>query len=112
MLFSDYKSHPTVKVLVGISPCGSFNFVSSAYPGSTSDKHIVIKSGFLFPELWEEGDAVMADRGFLIDEYLKPLGVELIIPSLKRREQFIEPEVIKSQQIAAERIHVERMIHG
>lgn len=111
LMYSDYKSHTTVKVLVGIAPGGGFTFVSSAYPGSISDKNIVIKSGFLYPELWEPGDAIMADRGFLIADYVHPLGVELIIPSfLKGREQFTESEVVRSQQIAAERIHVERMI--
>ena len=111
MMYSDYKSHTTVKVLVGIAPGGGFTFVSSAYPGSISDKDIVIKSGLLYPELFEKGDTIMADRGFLIEEYLKPLGVDLIIPSfLKGRDQFKGDEVVKSQQIAAERIHVERMI--
>ncbi|XP_057294615.1 uncharacterized protein LOC130623142 [Hydractinia symbiolongicarpus] len=111
LMYSDYKSHTTVKVLVGIAPGGGFTFVSSAYPGSISDKNIVIKIGFLYPELWEPGDAIMADRGFLIADYVHPLGVKLIIPSfLKGRYQFTESEVVRSQQIAAERIHVERMI--
>ena len=65
MVYSEYKSHTTVKVLVGIAP-GGFSFVASAYPGSISDKQIVVKSGFLNPKLWEDRDAVMADRGFLI----------------------------------------------
>ena len=53
----------------------------------------------------------MADRGFAIEDYLSPLGVKLVIPSfLKGRGQLTEKEVIKSQQIANERIHVERMI--
>ena len=38
MLYSDYKSHTTVKVLVGIVHGGGFCFVSSAFPGSISDK--------------------------------------------------------------------------
>ncbi|XP_057294701.1 uncharacterized protein LOC130623245 [Hydractinia symbiolongicarpus] len=111
LMYSDYKSHTTVKVLVGIAPGGGFTFISSAFPGSISDKNIVVKSGILYPELWEPGDAIMADRGFLIAEYVNPIGVELIIPCfLRGRDQFSESEVIQSQQIAAERIHVERMI--
>ena len=70
-----------------------------------------MKSGFLNPNLWEQGDIVMADQGFLIEDYLKPLGVGLEIPNfLKRRGQFTIKETVKSQQIANERIHVERMI--
>ena len=111
LTYSDYKSHTTVKVLVGIAPGGGFTFISSAFPGSISDKNISIKSGLLYPELWEPGDAIMADRGFLIADYVQPLGVELIMPSfLKGRDQFNENEVVQSQQIASERIHVERMI--
>ena len=111
MMWSDYKSHTTVKVLVGIAPGGGFTFISAAFPGSISDKNIVIKSGLLYPELWEKGDAIMADRGFTIDDYLKPIGVDLIIPSfLKGRQQLDADEVVRTQQIACERIHVERMI--
>nr|XP_047145865.1 uncharacterized protein LOC124818814 [Hydra vulgaris] len=111
LLYSDYKSHTTVKILVGIAPGGGFTFISAAYPGSISDKEITIKSGLLNPTLWNHGEVVMADRGFTIQDYLSPLGVKLIIPSfLRSREQFTETEVIQSQQIASERIHVERMI--
>ena len=108
---SDYKSHTTVKVLVGIAPGGGFNFISSAYPGSISDKDITFHGGILNPQLWELGDAIMADRGFTIKEYTDTIGIELIISSfLNGREQLFENEVIHTQQIASERIHVERMI--
>ena len=111
MMYSDYKSHTTVKVLVGITPGGGFTFISSAFPGSTSDKQITIKSGLLNPELWNPGEELMADRGFLVEEYLGPLGVGLVMPAfLNGREQFGEKEVVASQQIPSERIHVERMI--
>ena len=111
MLYSDYKSHTTVKCLVGISPAGGFNFISSIYPGSTSDKEMTIRCGILNPALWEQGDGLMADRGFTIADYTKPMGIDLVIPDfLKGRDQLSPDEVIKSQQIANERIHVERMI--
>ena len=77
MLYSDYKSHTTVKALVGIAPGGGFTFISAIYPGSISDRSIVVKCGFLNPDLWVKGDAVMADRGFTIEDYLTPLGVSL-----------------------------------
>jgi len=97
-------------VLVGITPGGGFNFISSAYPGSISNKDITFR-GILNPQLWEHGDAIMADRGFTIQEYTDNLGIKLIIPSfLNGREQLHENEVIQTQQIASERIHVERMI--
>ena len=111
MMYSDYKSHKTVKNLVGIAPGGGFTFISNTYPGSISDKEIVVKSGFLNPNLWEQGDIVMVDRGFLIEYYLKPLGVGLEIPNfLKGRDQLTIKETVKSHQIANEKIIVERMI--
>ena len=110
-LYSDYKSHTTVKVLVGITPGGGFNFISKAYPGSTSDKEITLRSGILNPVMWEKEDALMADRGFTIQEYTGVLKIELIIPAfLHGRDQLSGSEIIKTQQIANERIHVERMI--
>ena len=110
-LYSSYKGHVTLKILFGIMPGGGFTFISACFVGSISDRDICLKSGFLAEELWDTGDAVMADRGFTISDFLEPLGVELIIPSfLGGREQLSEAETIRSQQIAAERIHVERMI--
>ena len=38
MMYSDYKSHTTVKTLVGIALGGGFTFISNIYPGSISDK--------------------------------------------------------------------------
>ena len=62
---------------------------------------IVVKSGFLNPNLWEQGDIVMADQGFLIEDYLKPLGLGLEIPNfVKGRDQFTTKKTVKNQQIA------------
>ena len=53
----------------------------------------------------------MADRGFTVKDYTDTLHVKLVIPAfLKGRDQLSEEELILSQQIASERIHVERMI--
>ena len=53
----------------------------------------------------------MADHGFTVEEYLTPSGVKLIIPLVfKERSQFNEQEIVKIQQIANERIYVEKMI--
>ena len=108
LLYSDYKSHTTVKVLVGITPGGGFNFISKAYPGSTSDKEITLRSGILNPMMWEKEDALMEDRGFTIQEYTDVLKIEPAF--LHGRDQLSGSEIIKTQQIANEQIHVERMI--
>jgi len=67
-LYSSYKSHTTLKGLVGIAPHGAITFVSSLYTGGISDKEITRCSGIL--DLLEEGDSVMADKGFDIEEVL------------------------------------------
>ena len=43
-LYSSYKSHTTLKDLIGISPNGSIYFVSELWSGSISDRELVIKS--------------------------------------------------------------------
>ena len=46
--------------------------MSQVFPGSVSDRDMVVKSGLLNPQLWEAGDG-------LIKDYLTPLGVSLEI---------------------------------
>ena len=53
----------------------------------------------------------MADRGFVIYDELKELGVVLNIPCfLAGKDQLTAAEVKESQSIASVRIHVERAI--
>ena len=52
------------KLLVRITPTGVVSFTPPLKTGSISDEEIVRQSGLL--DLREEGDAVMADKGFVI----------------------------------------------
>ena len=70
--FSTYKNKNTVKVLVGITPSGAVSFVSQTYEGSISDRKLVEISGLL--DKLEAGDELMADKGFLIQDLLTPIG--------------------------------------
>ncbi|XP_064455087.1 uncharacterized protein LOC135366348 [Ornithodoros turicata] len=72
--FSTYKSANTFKGLIGISPDGTVTFVSNLFPGSISDKECVRQSGFLTLP-FDEGDVVMADKGFRIQEMLNDIKV-------------------------------------
>ena len=74
LTFSSYKNHNTYKGLIGISPTGAVVFVLDLYPGSISDK-LTQRCGII--DMLDKDDAVMADRGFDIEE-LK--GVKLNIP--------------------------------
>ena len=81
--------------------------MSKLYPGNTSDKELIRKSGLL--DLLETGDSIMADRGFDIMEDLAPRGVKLNIPPfLGGQSQLDQRELIETRRIAPLRIHVER----
>ena len=109
-LFSNYKHHTTLKGLIGISPRGAITFISQLYTGSISDREIVARSGFLdLP--FEDNDSVMADKGFTIQDLL-PMGVSFNIPPfLGSSSQMPAEDVVKTQEIASLRIHVERAIN-
>ena len=52
-------------------------FISDLYGGNISDKKLTAECGIL--KLIESGDAIMADRGFTIEDYLLA-GVTLNVP--------------------------------
>lgn len=109
--YSNYKSANTLKGLIGVTPGGCISFVSQLYTGSISDKEITQRSGLLVLPFMP-GDSLMADKGFDIQELLDPLGVKLNIPPfLEKRDQMSADDVIRTQEIASERIHVERAIN-
>jgi len=68
--YSNYKSHNTLKCLLGVDPKGGIIFVSQLYEGSISDKELLKRCGLL--EVLQQkmqvgeiarGDALMADKG-------------------------------------------------
>ena len=117
--FSDYKSTNTLKSLVVVDSRGSVMFLSELFSGSISDNRICEDSGFYdllgsYKKLGliKEGDAIMADKGFHIEEHLNKLGLQLNVPPYASATSQMRPEdVKKTRQIAAHRIHVERAIN-
>ena len=62
-------------------------------------------------DLIENGDQVLADRGFTIVEELARKGGVMAIPAFtKGKDQLSAQEVDKSRSIANVRIHIERVI--
>jgi len=110
LTWSDYKKNNTVKFLVGITPHGHIAFLSSAWGGRTSDRHIVQSSGFL--DHLDPGDEVMADRGFKIKVALLLRHATLTIPPFSERRKQMPTAVSKTKYVANLRIHVERAING
>ncbi|KAK3908527.1 E3 ubiquitin-protein ligase UPL6 [Frankliniella fusca] len=110
--FSNYKSCNTVKFLVGISCYGGLSFISEGYEGTISDRKLLLKSGLL--DHLVEGDAVMADRGFDVEDILNEIGVDIIIPPFvgkgKKNIPFTARELVGTKMIASSRIHIETFI--
>lgn len=91
--WSNYKHHQTVKVLIGITPQGTISYISDTYGGRISDKRITEISGLL--ECLKPQDVILADRGFLIEEFLSPIQVTLKMPAFtKGRKNIVELNIL------------------
>ena len=87
---------------------GAFHFYRHCGEAAFLIKEITKQSGIL--SKLEEGDAIMADRGF-DSATLLPNGVALNIPPfLGGRDQLEPDEVLATRRIATLSIHVERAI--
>jgi hypothetical protein len=106
-MYSNYKSHCTIKALIGVAPSGACMFCSDAYEGAISDRKIVEKSNFC--RFLNQGDVVLADRGFTIEDLCLERGATLVIPPfLNSKKEFSAEEIARGKLIARARIHVER----
>ena len=104
-----YENRNTVKVLVAITASGAISFMSPLFEGSVSDKKLMEQSGLLVK--LEDGDELMADKGFEIQDILAPYGIRLTVqPFLGGEKQMSAQEVVKTKNIAKVRVHVERAI--
>lgn len=107
--FLPYKSGNAFKGLVVISPDSLVTSVSSLAKECISDRKLVKKSGFLYL-LFEDGDMVMADKSFIIEDLLEPLNLVLKILSVLQNRQFSEAEIIETEAITSLRIHMKRRL--
>ena len=97
--WSNYKSHNTVKYLIGITPQGTVSFVSKAWGGRVSDKQIIQECGIL--DLLLPGDLVLADRGFNIFELVGMHHAEAKLPACtKGKTQLSAKEAQESRELA------------
>lgn len=108
-MYSDYKSSATHKFLLGMHIRGGICFLSDAFEGSVSDKALFKECGII--QLLQEGDLILADRGFNIGDICNEIGCTAIIPPfLSGRQQFTRDEVDLTRSVASARVHVERII--
>jgi len=95
--------------LIGITPQGTISFISKAWVGRCSDKHITENCGILDKLL--PNDIVLADRGFNISESVGLVGAYLkFLAFTKEKPQLSYEDVKLTRKIANVRIHVERVI--
>lgn len=110
VLYSSYKNGFTLKFLVAIAPSGLIVYKSQSFGGRCSDAHIVLDSDFL--DIIEEGDVILADKGFPgIRAGVAGKSAVLIMPPFSTGNQPFSREQLKqTHDIAQVRVHVERMI--
>ena len=116
--YSSYKSHNTFKCLVAVSLYGAFTFVSDLWSRNVSDKIVTENSGIL--DLIGEGDHIMADRGFSIEDLLLKCGASFATPPFTRQwntgkgknKRLNVKEIQKTRLIAWLHIHVERAMQA
>lgn len=94
---------------VGITPQGSICFISEGWGGRVSDKSLTQNSTFLNKLL--PGDLILADRGFLIKEFVELFHAQVRIPAFTKGHSQLHPTDLESTRATAHvRIHVERVI--
>ena len=107
--WSTYKNRNIFKLLVGITPSGAISFLSSLYGGSVSDNEITLSSGIL--DLLEEGDSLMADKGFHLQKDCEARNITLNIPPVLGKDSQLSPaDLTETRRIASLRVHVERVV--
>ena len=90
---------------IGATPDGLTTFISKAWGGRASDRHIVQQED-AFKDV-PKGMAMMADKGFEVEDLL-PLDVKLIMPpKVSSKGQMSDYEFFKTADVAEPRIVVE-----
>ncbi|XP_069109333.1 uncharacterized protein [Argopecten irradians] len=99
----------TIKILVGSTPGGLVNYVSTAYGGCTSDGQIVERCRFV--NICDPGDSVMADKGFNVQDLFARMDVTVNIPTFfKKRNRMNSKTLMRDRKITSKRVHIERVI--
>lgn len=80
--YSAYKAANTVKSFTVIAPNGQLMFVSHAYGGRASNKHIVCTCGV--EDYLQKGDEIMADQGFALEAHLEVRGIKMNVVAFTR----------------------------
>ena len=94
-----YKQYNTIKYLLVQCLMVLSTLYLKEFSGHTSDKQVVICSGFL--DLFKPGDKILADIVFLICEEALLAGAELIMPPRKKgQSQMTSLQISRTKEIA------------
>ena len=109
--WSSYKNWNTLKCVLGITPKGAFNFIPTVYGGACSDRMIFERCSLLKDSKLTKGDSVLYDKGFVIQDLLAPMDVQVNLPSFsKGKAQLPSNVVLHDRRVSSKRVHVEREI--
>lgn len=111
--FSYYKNRNTLKLLIGITPKGLVSYIGECYGGAASDRAIIEQSDLLVKAdmLFERGDSIMADKGFVVQDLFAPFDVKINIPTvMKGMTRLSQPQRLDDFTVSSKRVHVERVI--
>ncbi|XP_023696228.2 uncharacterized protein [Paramormyrops kingsleyae] len=107
--WSIYKQNNTLKFLISITPQGTISFVSKAWGGRFTDKHLTKYSGFL--EQLLPGDLVLAERDFTMEDSVDLFCAELVTPpSMRGKKRLSRKDIKSAREISVVRNHVKRVI--
>ncbi|XP_017567753.1 uncharacterized protein LOC108436052 isoform X2 [Pygocentrus nattereri] len=114
--YSEHKS--AGKCLIACDPRGSVMFVSNLFGGSVSDRDVFNQCGItaqlknlIMCGYLHKGDALMAQKGFLLDTDVKKLGLKLdVSPTAKSRTQTCSMGTQTTKTAAKHRVLVDRAI--
>lgn len=110
--YNEYYGGNVLKGLIGIAPTVDFpiTFFSQLFSGAISDKELAIRSGLTALD-FPPGTAIMADKGFHLQEIEKEKKWQFIIPSfLDESGQYDARTVGSNMKISSVRIRVEHAI--
>lgn len=107
-----------MKGLVACDPRESITYASMLFSEGISDKDIFVQSKFkdmlcdlIYEGYLQQGDALMADKGFNIEKEVEKCGLTLNIPPFATQgKQMSKSDAMFTKKIAKHRVHVERAI--